>query len=230
METRHFIFAFVGVTCLLALLGLIPLPMHLMARFVPAAQAAVVAAPAQSGPAVATFAGGCFWPQQEDFRELRGVQNVVAGYAGGTAQHPTYEQVVQGGTGHAEAVQVYYNPQQISYQQLLNVFFLGTHDPTQLNRQDPDAGPVVRSIAFYRTPQEQQLIQATIRRVDASHRYSAPIVTQVVPFRQFWSAEAYHQGYYRRHLTDDNIAHSYRPRVERFQQAFPALLKPVASR
>ena len=103
--------------------------------------------------------------------------------------------MVQGGTGHAETVQVYYNPQQISYQQLLDVFLLGTHDPTQLNRQQPDTGPVVRSVAFYRTPQEQRLIAATIGRLNAAHRYPAPIVTQVVPFRQFWTAETYYQGY-----------------------------------
>ena len=213
METRQFIRSFVVVTCLLALVGLIPRSRA-----------------EQAAPAVATFAGGCFWPQQEIFGELRGVQRVVAGYAGGTAPHPTYAQVVKGGTGHAETVQVYYNPQQISYQQLLNVFFLGSHNPTELNHQGPDVGPVVRSIAFYRSPQEQQLINATIERVNAGHRYPTPIVTQVVPLPQFWPAEAYHQNYYRRHPKDGYIAQYSRPLVEHARQAFPALLNSVATK
>lgn len=218
METRQFIWSLVIVSGLLALVGLIPRTQADQ----PGSRAAV--------PAVATFAGGCFWPQQEIFGELRGVQRVVAGYAGGAAAHPTYEQVVQGGTGHAETVQVYYNPQQISYQQLLNVFFFGSHNPTERNRQGPDTGRAVRSIAFYRNPQEQQLINATIKRANAEHRYAAPIVTQVVPLRQFWPAEAYHQGYYTRHPKDGYIAQCSRPLVEHARQTFSGLLRPGAAK
>ncbi|SMB87200.1 peptide methionine sulfoxide reductase [Hymenobacter roseosalivarius DSM 11622] len=151
------------------------------------------------GLAVATFAGGCFWSHEETFEEVRGVAAVVAGYAGGTTKNPRYKDVGGGQTGHAEAVQVYYNPRQVSYQQLLDVFFLGAHNPTELNRQGPDAGSEYRSVAFYRTPQERQLIAATIRRLDAARHYPAPIVTQITAFTAFWPAEDYHQGYYRLH-------------------------------
>ena len=178
------------------------------------------------GLAVADFAGGCFWSNQETFQEVRGVRAVVSGYAGGTAQNPTYEQVGSGETGHAESVQVYYDPRQVSYQQLLDVFFLGAHNPTELNYQGPDHGTEYRSVAFYRTPQEKAQIEAEIQKVNATHHYPDPIVTQVVPFRQFWPAEQYHQNFYRLHPTQGYIDHVSRPKVEKFRQAFPTLLKP----
>lgn len=183
-----------------------------------------------TGLAVATFAGGCFWSHEETFEEVRGVVAVIPGYSGGREANPTYEQVASQTTGHAEAVQVYYNPQQISYQQLLDVFFLGAHNPTELNRQGPDEGPEYRSVAFYRTSQERQLIEATIRRLDAAHTYAGPVVTQVTPFSKFWPAEAYHQGYYRLHPAQGYIARVSRPKVEHFRTAFPQLLKPLAQR
>ena len=183
------------------------------------------------GLAVADFAGGCFWSNQETFQEVRGVRAVVSGYAGGTAQNPTYEQVSSGETGHAESVQVYYDPKQVSYQQLLDVFFLGAHNPTELNYQGPDHGTEYRSVAFYRTPQEKAQIEAEIQKVNATHHYADPIVTQVVPLRQFWPAEQYHQNFYRLHPTQGYIDHVSRPKVEKFRQAFPTLLKPgVATR
>ncbi|MCB2406830.1 peptide-methionine (S)-S-oxide reductase MsrA [Hymenobacter lucidus] len=172
------------------------------------------------GLAVATFAGGCFWCTEEIFEELRGVKQVVSGYAGGLEKNPTYEQVGSGRTGHAEAIEVYYDPKQISYQTLLDVFFLAGHDPTTLNRQGPDAGTQYRSVAFYRTPQEKQLIEATIKKVDASKHYSAPIVTQVVPFQKFWPAEDYHQGYYRLHPENPYIQSVSTPKIEKFRKAF----------
>ena len=183
------------------------------------------------GLAVADFAGGCFWSNQETFQEVRGVRAVVSGYAGGTAQNPTYEQVSSGETGHAESVQVYYDPKQVSYQQLLDVFFLGAHNPTELNYQGPDHGTEYRSVAFYRTPQEKAQIEAEIQKVNATHHYPDPIVTQVAPFRQFWPAEQYHQNFYRLHPTQGYIDHVSRPKVEKFRKAFPTLLKPdVATR
>nr|WP_235917377.1 peptide-methionine (S)-S-oxide reductase MsrA [Hymenobacter busanensis] len=179
-----------------------------------------------TGLAVATFAGGCFWSVEETFEELRGVRAAVSGYAGGSVKSPSYEQVSGEATGHAEAVQVYYDPKQISYQKLLNVFFLGAHDPTTLNRQGPDAGPQYRSVAFYRTPQEKQLIEATIKQVNASKHYAQPVVTQVTAFTQFWPAEDYHQGYYRLHLRDNPyLQHVSVPKVEKFRKAFPGELK-----
>ena len=177
------------------------------------------------GLAVATFAGGCFWSCEETFEELRGVRAAVSGYAGGTVAHPSYEQVGSETTGHAESVQVYYDPKQISYQTLLNVFFLGAHDPTELNRQGPDEGPQYRSVAFYRTPQEKQQIEATIKQVNASHHYPSPVVTQVMPIQQFWPAEDYHQGFYRLHPYQSYIQHVSQPKVEKFQKAFKNGLK-----
>jgi len=179
-----------------------------------------------SGLAVATFGGGCFWSCEETFEELRGVREVVSGYAGGTVKNPTYEQVGGEKTGHAESVQVYYDPKQVSYQTLLDVFFLGAHNPTELNYQGPDAGPQYRSVAFYRTPQEKQLIEATIQRVNASKHYAAPIVTQVTAFTQFWPAEDYHQGYMRLHPESGYIQHVSQPKVDKFRKAFPDKLKP----
>ena len=173
-----------------------------------------------TGLAQATFAGGCFWCTEEIFEELRGVRQVVSGYSGGPEKNPTYEQVGSGQTGHAEAVQVYYDPKVISYQTLLDVFFLAAHDPTTLNRQGPDAGPQYRSVAFYRTPQEKQLIEATIKRVEAARHYSSPIVTQVLAFQQFWPAEGYHQGYYRLHPNDPYIQSVSTPKIEKFRKAF----------
>ncbi|TGE17788.1 peptide-methionine (S)-S-oxide reductase MsrA [Hymenobacter elongatus] len=172
------------------------------------------------GLAVATFAGGCFWCTEEVFEELRGVRQVVSGYSGGPEKNPTYEQVGSGQTGHAEAVEIYYDPKQVSYQTLLDVFFLAGHDPTTLNRQGPDAGTQYRSVAFYRTPQEKQLIEATIKKVDASKHYASPIVTQVTAFQQFWPAEDYHQGYYRLHPNEGYIQSVSMPKVEKFRKAF----------
>ena len=226
MEIRHFFLSLLLVGGSMASLSFAPA----MRTDTPPAlrRSTAGAAPKNlSGLAVATFAGGCFWSHEETFEEVRGVRAVVSGYSGGTTPHPTYEQVGSGHTGHAEAVQVYYNPREVSYQELLDVFLLGAHNPTELNRQGPDAGTEYRSAAFYRTPQEHQLIEATIRRVDASGHYPAPIVTQVAGFTAFWSAEDYHQGYYRLHPTQGYIDHVSRPKVEKFRHTFPNLLKPA---
>jgi len=179
-----------------------------------------------TGLAVATFAGGCFWSNQETFQEVRGVREVLSGYAGGKTKSPTYEEVASGQTGHAESVQVYYDPKQVSYQQLLDVFFLGAHNPTELNYQGPDRGTEYRSVAFYHTPAEKQQIEAEIKKINASHHYPEAVVTQVTPLTQFWPAEQYHQNFYRLHPTQGYIDHVSRPKVEKFRKAFPNLLKP----
>jgi peptide-methionine (S)-S-oxide reductase len=180
-----------------------------------------------TGLAQATFAGGCFWAQEEAFEQLKGVRQVVSGYAGGTVANPTYEQVASQQTGHTEAVQIYYDPQVISYQQLADVFFTASHDPTQLNRQGPDVGPEYRSAAFYRTPAEKKILEATMQRLNQAKVYSRPIVTELAPLTKFWPAEAYHQGYYRLHPENPYIGHVSAPKVEHVRQAFPKLLKPV---
>jgi peptide-methionine (S)-S-oxide reductase len=159
------------------------------------------------------------------FEEVRGVREVVSGYAGGPEKKPTYEQVGSGRTGHAEAVQIYYDPKQVSYATLLDVFFRAAHDPTTLNRQGPDVGTQYRSAAFYRTSQEKEQIAAAIQRVNAAKQYPNPIVTQVAAFTEFWPAEDYHQGYYRLHPNDSYIQAVSTPKVEKFRKLFPELLK-----
>ncbi len=179
----------------------------------------------QSGEAVATFAGGCFWCIEEEFELLKGVRDAVSGYAGGELKNPTYEQVGTDQTGHAEAVQVYYDPKVISYDQLLDAFFWG-HDPTTPNRQGPDVGTQYRSMAFYRTPEEKTKIAAAIQRA-ASH-YPSRIVTEVSPLTTFWPAEKYHQGYYRAHPDDSYIRQVSMPKVNKFKKAMAGKLKEAS--
>ncbi|MFD1255523.1 peptide-methionine (S)-S-oxide reductase MsrA [Mucilaginibacter terrae] len=178
------------------------------------------------GEQVATFGGGCFWAMSEALLELRGVSQVVSGYAGGNTKNPTYEQVCTRTTNHAETVQVYYDPKQISYETLAEAFFYA-HDPTTINRQGPDEGTDYRSIAFYRTPQEKQMLDAEIAKVNASGHYAGKIVTQVVPFKVFYPAEKYHQGYYRLHLNDNPYLTSVSmPKIMKMRKAMKAQLKP----
>ena len=178
-----------------------------------------------TGLATATFAGGCFWAQEEAFEQLKGVKQVVSGYAGGTKANPTYEEVADKTTGHTETVQIYYDPKVISYQKLADVFFTASHDPTQLNGQGPDAGPEYRSAAFYRTPEERKSLEATIAKVNTSKVYGAKVVTEVVPFRKFWPAEDYHQGYYRLHPENPYIGNVSARKVEHVRKAFASDLK-----
>ena len=184
------------------------------------------AAPAQQlGLAVATFAGGCFWCTEEVFEEVKGVHAVVSGYSGGPEATPSYEQVGRGETGHAEAIEVYYDPNEVRFATLVDVFFRAAHDPTTRDRQGPDAGPQYRSVAFYRTAEEKQTIDDAIVRLDASRQYKGPVVTQVVPFKKFWPAEAYHQGYFRLHPESEYVQRVSIPKVEAFRRKFPELLK-----
>ncbi|WP_138990922.1 peptide-methionine (S)-S-oxide reductase MsrA [Larkinella sp. C7] len=176
------------------------------------------------GEAVATFAGGCFWAQEEGFDQLKGVREVISGYAGGFVKNPTYEQVGTDETGHAESVQVYYDPAVISYNDLLEAFFAG-HDPTTLNRQGPDVGRDYRSVAFYRTPAEKQAIEAAIQRTNASKHYKNPVVTEVLPLKEFYPAENYHQNYCRLHPNQPYIQSVSLPKVEKLRKAMKGKLK-----
>lgn len=178
----------------------------------------------KSGEAVATFAGGCFWAQEEGFDQLKGVREVISGYAGGHVKNPTYEQVGTDETGHAESVQVYYDPSVISYSDLLDAFFAG-HDPTTLNRQGPDVGRDYRSVAFYRTPAEKQAIEAAIRRTNASKHYKNPVVTEVLPLKEFYPAENYHQNYCKLHPNQPYIQSVSLPKVEKLRKAMKGKLK-----
>ncbi|MDR3693660.1 peptide-methionine (S)-S-oxide reductase MsrA [Mucilaginibacter sp.] len=178
----------------------------------------------KAGEEVATFGGGCFWSMSEAMSELKGVNKVVSGYAGGTTRNPTYEDVSSRTTGHAECVQVYYDPKVISYATLAHAFFFA-HDPTELNRQGPDEGTDYRSIAFYRNAGEKEILLNTIKQVNASKHYPDPIVTQVVAFSVFYPAEKYHQGYYRLHGDNPYIGAVSVPKVIKFRKAEKAELK-----
>ena len=174
---------------------------------------------------LATFAGGCFWAMTEAMSELKGVNKVVAGYSGGTVKNPTYEQVCEKNTGHAESVQIYYDPKVISYAQLVEAFFYA-HNPTELNYQGPDEGDDYRSAIFYRTPEEKAIVMDEIRKINASHHYNAPIVTKVEPYKVLYPAEVYHQGYYRLHPESGYIQNVSVPKVMKMRKAVPNLLKP----
>jgi len=143
---------------------------------------------------VATLAGGCFWCLEAVFEQLQGVERVVSGYTGGATPHPTYKQVCSGTTGHAEVVQVEFNPAEISYEQLLEVFW-SNHNPTTLNRQGPDIGTQYRSVIFYHSAEQKAAAEASKERLQNSGRFSRPIVTQIEPAPAFWRGEEYHQQY-----------------------------------
>ena len=142
----------------------------------------------------ATFGAGCFWGVQTTFDRVPGVVETAVGYEGGKLDNPTYRDVCTGRTGHAEALQIAFDPTRVSYQQLLDVFF-SSHDPTQLNRQGPDHGEQYRSVIFYHSAEQQQAAVATVARLNAEHKFPRPIVTQIVPAQTFWVAEEYHQKY-----------------------------------
>ena len=179
----------------------------------------------QAGEAVATFGGGCFWSMSEAMSELKGVNKVISGYAGGTTKNPTYDQVASQTTGHAECSQIYYDPKVISFATIARAFFFA-HDPTELNRQGPDEGTDYRSIAFYRTPEEKNIILGLIKEINSSKHYPKAIVTQVVPFIALYPAENYHQGYYRHNPKSTYIMQVSTPKVMKFRRVMNAELKP----
>jgi peptide-methionine (S)-S-oxide reductase len=180
--------------------------------------------PKREGHAVATFAGGCFWCTEGVLERLRGVEEAVSGYTGGHTKNPTYEEISEGNTGHAEAVQILYDPKLITYKQLLEAFF-ATHDPTTLNRQGPDVGTQYRSAIFYRTKEEEQLARQVMEEVVRTGKVKVPIVTEVVPFKEFFEAEEYHQNYYNRNPNQPYIRAVARPKVEKLEKEFKDQLK-----
>ena len=169
--------------------------------------------------AVATFAEGCFWHSEIVFQSLQGVRDAVSGYAGGHVKNPDYEAVTTGSTGHAECVQVYYDPAKISYETLVKAFF-ASQDPTQLNRQGPDVGTQYRSVAFYRNEKEKEIIQAEINRLANAKIYTQKIVTEVVPFKIFYPAEEYHQEYISQHPENPYVQHVSIPDFIHFKTNF----------
>jgi peptide-methionine (S)-S-oxide reductase len=175
------------------------------------------------GEQVAVMAGGCFWGVASVFEHVKGVKTVVAGYSGGGASTAHYDQVSEGDTGHAESVKVQFDPTQISYGQLLQVFFSVALDPTQLNRQSPDSGTQYRSVIFYGSDEQKKIATAYIAQLTAAKSFSASIVTQLVPLQAFYPAEAYHQHYASLHPDDLYIVYNDAPKVTHLKQLFPAL-------
>jgi peptide-methionine (S)-S-oxide reductase len=175
-------------------------------------------APAQ---ATAVFAGGCFWGVDAVYKHLKGVKKVVAGYSGGSAATARYEMVGSGMTGHAEAVEVTYDPSQIAYTDLLRVFFAVAHDPTELNRQGPDIGPQYRSAIFYANAQQKDLAERYIAQLGAAKAFRKPIVTQVAALDKFYPAEAYHQNYVALHPNQPYIVYNDLPKLEALKKEFP---------
>jgi peptide-methionine (S)-S-oxide reductase len=169
----------------------------------------------------AVFAGGCFWGIEAVFEHVKGVKSAVSGYAGGTVPNVSYEQVSSGETGHAESVQVVYDPSQVSYGKLLQIFFSVGHDPTQLNRQGPDRGTQYRSAIFFKDAQQQKVAEAYIKQLTAAKTFSRPIVTQVAKLGNFYEAEAYHQDYLAHHPNQLYIVINDQPKVAALKKQFP---------
>jgi methionine-S-sulfoxide reductase len=167
----------------------------------------------------ATFGSGCFWCTEAVFQQLRGVKSVTSGYSGGTVVNPTYEQVCTGRTGHAEVVQVTYDPTEISFADLLGVFWQ-THDPTTLNRQGHDVGTQYRSAVFYHNDQQRQIAEQYKEQLDASGTFDSPIVTEITLLTNFYPAEGYHQNYFRSNPAQSYCAFVIRPKVEKFRKEF----------
>jgi peptide-methionine (S)-S-oxide reductase len=186
------------------------------------ARAADVPAPTRE---TVVFAGGCFWGVQGVFQHVVGVQSAVSGYIGGSARTARYDAVSSGQTGHAEAVQITYDPAQVSYAQLMQVFFAVVHDPTQLNRQGPDRGPQYRSAIFTTTDAQRRATQAYIARLEEADTFADPIVTQVLTAGRFHPAEAYHQDYMIEHPNEPYIRYHDAPKLAAFQATFPALYR-----
>jgi len=173
---------------------------------------------------VATLASGCFWCTEAVFSIVKGVEKVKSGYSGGSVPNPTYEQVSTGITGHAEAVQVTFDPDVISFREILEIFF-ATHDPTTLNRQGPDVGTQYRSVIFYRNKEQKATAEKVIAELNEEGIWDAPIVTQVEPFKAFYVAETYHKDYYKRHPSQPYCQQVITPKLAKLQQRFLGKLK-----
>jgi peptide-methionine (S)-S-oxide reductase len=180
---------------------------------------------AKSDKQTAVVAGGCFWGIQAVFQHVKGVKDVTSGYSGGEGATAEYELVGTGETGHAESVKITYDPAQISYGQLLKVFFSVAHDPTELNRQGPDIGSQYRSVIFYSSEEQRRIAKTYISQLEQAKSFSRAIVTQVVPLKAFYPAEAYHQNYAMLHPDNPYIATNDAPKVEHLRQQFPDLYR-----
>jgi len=178
----------------------------------------------QEGLKKAYFAAGCFWCVEAIYESVEGVQEVYSGYSGGHVKNPNYRQIGTGQTGHAEAVEILYDPTLVNFETLVKVFF-GSHDPTTLNRQGPDKGTQYRSIAFYQNQEEQKVIENYVNALESKKEFANEIVTQIKPFEKFYYAEEYHQNYEKRNPNNPYVQNVSIPRLRSFQNKFPELLK-----
>jgi len=199
-----------------------PLALALL-LLVPSLGAARAAAAPPPPLQTAVLAGGCFWGVEGVFEHVKGVREVVSGYAGGNRSEASYEMVSSGRSGHAEAVRIRFDPRQVSYGQLLTIYFKVAHDPTQLNRQGPDHGPQYRSAIFTANPEQQRTARETISQLSRSRRFPQPIVTQVVPLQGFYPAEAYHQNFMARNPLHPYIVIHDQPKLARLRALFPSM-------
>lgn len=189
---------------------------------VPAVDAAMASATTEQ---TAVLAGGCFWGIQAVFKQVKGVIKATSGYSGGSAKTAEYEQVSTGETGHAESVEITYDPSQITYGRILQIFFSVAHDPTELNRQGPDEGSQYRSVIFYNSDEQKRIAEAYVAQLGQARVFRHRIVTQVVPLKAFYPAEAYHQDYAARHPDNPYIVYNDAPKVDHLRQQFPELYK-----
>lgn len=178
----------------------------------------------KTGLAQATFAGGCFWCTEAIFEGVKGVKDVVSGYSGGDVENPTYREVVSGKTGHAEAIMIYFDPEIVSYDTLLTIFF-AVHDPTTLNRQGPDVGTQYRSMILYHNKAQQKAAEEHVAKLEKSGKFANPIVTQIVHFEKFYEAEDYHQDYCSLNPSDPYVRKVSNPIFEKFKDEFKDKLK-----
>jgi len=188
-------------------------------------QASVTVNASSPSSETAVFAGGCFWGMEGIFEHVKGVIDVTSGYAGGKVASPSYEQVSSGKTGHAESIEVRYDPSQVTYQQLLDVFFKIAHDPTQKDHQGPDYGTNYRSAVFYRTPEQKAAAEAYVKELNASKLYSKPVATQIAPLDAFYNAEDYHQNYMENHPGDSYCEINDMPKIDRLKKDLPNLYR-----
>ncbi len=176
----------------------------------------------------ATLGGGCFWCLEAVFWELEGVQSVISGYSGGTKPNPTYEEVCSGSTGHAEVVQVFFDPAKISYEEILAIFW-SSHDPTTLNRQGPDEGTQYRSVIYYHNEDQKRIAEELSIKLNSSGRWNSPIITEILPFSAFYKAEEYHQNYYSKNPHQGYCTVIIKPKLDKFRREFISKLKKPSS-
>ena len=215
--------AFAFLLFLVVIAGTVACTAGNAAGFVVPAPTVDAAKAAKPGEQTAVVAGGCFWGIQAVFQHVKGVKSATSGYSGGEAKTAQYEIVSTGESGHAESVKVVYDPAQVTYGQLLHVFFSVAHDPTELNRQGPDDGTQYRSVIFYGNDEQKKIAEAYIAQLDKAKAFPRPIVTQVVPLKAFYAAEDYHQNYATLHPNQPYIFFNDAPKVAHLKQEFPEL-------